>query len=169
MGKVKAGASRPLAELRQSAGLSRNKAAVLLDIGLTTLGRYESGENDVPFGVGERMAVIYNAAFEDVRLAIQNTKGLEMYNSGDTSTSKRKRLAPQMVVRLSPELGKRIRDWSNDTKMPPEQLAIELLEEYFDDCDDADRLEALIQSGEMKTYPAEEVHKELASLAAVEG
>ncbi|MBQ7220682.1 MAG: hypothetical protein IJS28_06870 [Synergistaceae bacterium] len=52
--------------------------------------------------------------------------------------------------------------------MPPEQLAIELLEEYFDDCDDAERLEALIQSGEMKTYPLEQVCNELAGLGAIE-
>lgn len=30
-------------------------------------------------------------------------------------------------------------------------LALELLEEYFDDCDDADRLAALIRSGNMST------------------
>ena len=32
---------------------------------------------------------------------------------------------------------------------------IELLEEYFDDYDDADRLEALIQAGKMTSYPAD--------------
>ena len=42
----------PLAKLRAGAGLSRNAAAVGLHVGLTTLQRYENGENDVPFGVG---------------------------------------------------------------------------------------------------------------------
>ena len=45
--------------------------------------------------------------------------------------------------------------------MPPQSLAIGLLQEYFDDCDDADRLEALIRSGHIKTSPAETVHQEL--------
>ena len=49
--------------------------------------------------------------------------------------------------------------------MPGEELAIELLEEYFDDCDDADRLEALIRAGKMETIPAIVVHKELEGLA----
>lgn len=64
----------PLAVLRANAGYSRNKAAVLLDIGLTTLTRYENGENDVPFGVGERMTELYKVPFEDVRFAIRDTK-----------------------------------------------------------------------------------------------
>ena len=68
--------NKPLAILRKSAGLSRNKAAVMLDVGLTTLARYENGENDVPFGVGENMAVLYNTTFENIRAAIQKTKKL---------------------------------------------------------------------------------------------
>ena len=74
-----------------------------------------------------------------------------------------------MILELSPELEARVRDWGRASNRPGEELAIELLEEYFDDCDDADRLEALIRAGEMKTYPAEEVHKELEGLAAMEG
>ena len=73
-----------------------------------------------------------------------------------------------MIIELSPELEARVRAWGAASNRPGEDLAVELLEEYFDDCDDADRLEALIQSGKMKTYPAEEVHKELNHLAAVE-
>ena len=69
---------KPLVFLRKKAGYSRNKAAVLLDIGLTTLTRYENGDNDVPFGVGEKMTVLYNVPFEDVRFAIRDTK--EMCN-----------------------------------------------------------------------------------------
>ncbi|MBQ7154126.1 MAG: hypothetical protein IJR85_01075 [Synergistaceae bacterium] len=73
-----------------------------------------------------------------------------------------------MIIELSPELEARVKEWGLASNRPGEELAVELLEEYFDDCDDADRLEALIQAGEMKTYPAEEVHKELNCLAAVE-
>ena len=67
---------KPLVILRKNVGLSRNKAAVMLDIGLTTLTRYENGDNDVPFGVGEKMAVLYKVPFEDVRFAIRDTKEL---------------------------------------------------------------------------------------------
>ena len=75
----------------------------------------------------------------------------------------------QIVLNIPMELQERLNDWSIQTKQPIQRLAVELLEEYFDDCDDADRLEALIQSGEMKTYSAEEVHRELAKLDAMEG
>lgn len=74
----------------------------------------------------------------------------------------------QIVLNIPMELQERLNDWSIQTKQPIQRLAVELLEEYFDDCDDADRLEALIQSGEMKTYSAEEVHRELAKLDAME-
>lgn len=74
MSKLQNKAKKPLALLREKAGFSRNKAAVLLDVGLTTLARYENGDNDVPFGVGERMAVLYNTAFDNVRFAIRDTK-----------------------------------------------------------------------------------------------
>lgn len=71
------GIDKPLVVLRKNAGLSRNKAAVLLDIGLTTLTRYENGDNDVPFGVGENMAIIYNIPFENIRFAVRDTKMLQ--------------------------------------------------------------------------------------------
>ena len=69
---------KPLVILRRNAGYSRNKAAVLLDIGLTTLTRYENGDNDVPFGVGEKMTLLYKVPFEKVRFAIRDTK--KLYN-----------------------------------------------------------------------------------------
>lgn len=72
----KYGQLKPLVFLRKNAGFSRNKAAVLLDVGLTTLTRYENGDNDVPFGVGEKMTVLYKVPFDDVRLAISDTKKL---------------------------------------------------------------------------------------------
>ena len=58
---------------------------------------------------------------------------------------------PTFTVNLLPELSARLDDWSIQSNLPPQQLVIELLEEYFDDCDDADRLEALIRAGDMKT------------------
>ena len=65
---------RPLAVLRAEAGLSRSEAAVALNIGVTTLQRYEMAENDVPLGVAERMAVVYHRPFEDVRRAANETR-----------------------------------------------------------------------------------------------
>lgn len=69
-----------------------------------------------------------------------------------------------MRIEISPRLEERIKDWSIQMKRPAESLAVELLEEYFDDCDDAMRLEDLIRSGEMETYPAQEVHAELGDI-----
>lgn len=74
---------------------------------------------------------------------------------------------PTFTLNISPELSSRLSDWSTQSKLPAQQLAVELLEEYFDDCDDADRLEALIHSGDMKTYPAESVHREMNNFAAL--
>ena len=77
---------RPLVILRKNVGLSRNKAAVLLDIGLTTLTRYENGDNDVPFGVGEKMAVLYAVPFDRVRFAIRDTKEMNCaYEHGENA------------------------------------------------------------------------------------
>ena len=75
---------------------------------------------------------------------------------------------PKFIVNITPALQERINNWSKQVNQPPENLAVSLLEEYFDDCDDADRLEALISKGNMKTYPAEAVHKGLDNLAVME-
>jgi hypothetical protein len=57
----------PLARLRAKAEPSRNRASVMIDIGVNTLGRYESGFNDVPMGIAEKTATIYGVPFEDVK------------------------------------------------------------------------------------------------------
>ena len=67
----------PLARLRSKAGLSRNKAAVELDVGFNTLGRYELGENDVPMGVAEKMAVLYSITFDELRAAVAKTQAIK--------------------------------------------------------------------------------------------
>ena len=64
----------PLAKLRSKAGLSRNQASVKLDIGVNTLGRYESGINDVPMGIAEQMAALYGVTFDELRAAVAETK-----------------------------------------------------------------------------------------------
>ena len=80
--------NKPLAVLRRNAGYSRNAAAVYLGIGLTTLARYENGDNDVPFGVGEKMAVLYSTLFENVRNAIRETKELVIDNDKEQAQKK---------------------------------------------------------------------------------
>ena len=56
---------------------------------------------------------------------------------------------PSLTISISPELSERLEDWSRYFGKPAQELATELLEEYFDDCDDADRLEGLIRSWAM--------------------
>ena len=45
---------------------------------------------------------------------------------------------PQIILNVTPELLARVNYWSEQSKQSPENLAIDLLEEYFDDCDDAE-------------------------------
>ena len=73
-----------------------------------------------------------------------------------------------MILDLSPELNANVNEWACEFNMAGEELAVELLEEYFEDCDEADRISALIRSGQMQTYPAEEVFERLRHLDAVE-
>ena len=68
---------------------------------------------------------------------------------------------PTITINISHELSARLNDWSIQSHLPAQRLAVELLEEYFDDCDDADRLEALIRSGDMQTYTVATVHKQI--------
>lgn len=84
---------KPLVFLRRKAGYSRNKAAVLLDIGLTTLTRYENGDNDVPFGIGEKMTVLYKVPFDDVRFAIRDTKEMCNKYSHEIAENEKQNLA----------------------------------------------------------------------------
>ena len=64
----------PLASLRANACLSRNEAAVRLRVGVTTLARYENGANDVPMGVAEKMAILYQVPFDAIREAVARTQ-----------------------------------------------------------------------------------------------
>ena len=58
-----------LAQLRVKAGLSRDKAAVELGIAPNTLLRYEHGINDIGIETAERMALLYDVSFDDIRNA----------------------------------------------------------------------------------------------------
>lgn len=69
----------------------------------------------------------------------------------------------QIVLNITPELGKRIEGWSREFKEPPQALAVGLLEEYFEDSDTGARIAAEVDAGRMKVYSQED------ELAVVEG
>ena len=66
----------PLAQLRANAGYTLQEAAVLLQLAFTSLSKYERGERDMTFGVGEAMAELYRVPFEIIRQAVLATKKL---------------------------------------------------------------------------------------------
>ncbi|MBR2207500.1 MAG: hypothetical protein IJ859_01685 [Synergistaceae bacterium] len=68
---------------------------------------------------------------------------------------------PQLTINLTPKLQERFNYYAASGNETPEELAIRLCAEYVEDCDDADRISAEIDSGKMKTYPLEEVMKRL--------
>ena len=59
----------PLAQIRANAGFSRNQASVLLDVALNTLGRYETGQSELPLDVAEDMSKLYKVQFDTIRNA----------------------------------------------------------------------------------------------------
>ena len=63
-----------LAKLRNKTGLSREKAAVLMDISGLTLARYENGINDVPMRIADKMTKLYGVNIEEIRNAVINMK-----------------------------------------------------------------------------------------------
>lgn len=64
----------PLAQLRAKAGFTREDASAILKIVMMTLYRYEIGKNDIPLGIAEDMAALYNVPFDDIRKAARDTK-----------------------------------------------------------------------------------------------
>ena len=84
----------PLALLRAQAGFTMNEAAVLMQLGLITLARYEKGLTDVPFGIGEQMAVLYKVPFETIRQAVLATKKI----TGANIAGRPRRTLPKKVL-----------------------------------------------------------------------
>ena len=74
MARLRIDDMKPLAVLRVKVGLSRKEAAKVLNIGENTLARYELGEVDLSFGIGERMTVLYCVSFETIQQAVKKTK-----------------------------------------------------------------------------------------------
>ena len=48
----------------------------------------------------------------------------------------------QVQINLSPELEQRVKYWAGKSDETPEQLALRLLAEYVDDCDDVHKISA---------------------------
>ncbi len=66
-----------------------------------------------------------------------------------------------MILNMTPELQNKINDYATAGNETPEELAIRLLQEYADDCDDADRICAEIDSGKMEVISWPKVRAEL--------
>ena len=67
----------------------------------------------------------------------------------------------QVLVNIPNSLQQRIMLLAHETNETPEQLALRLLEEYVEDCEDADRISAEIDAGIMPTYSLEEVKRHI--------
>lgn len=57
-----------------------------------------------------------------------------------------------MIISLSPELEARVSEWGREFNRPGEELAVELLEEYFEDSDTGMAISEAVRSGKTKTY-----------------
>ena len=64
----------PLGNLRANAGYSREAAAAAMNLSLSTMVRYETGSSDIPIGIAEDMAILFNVSFDNLREAIKETK-----------------------------------------------------------------------------------------------
>ena len=81
----------PLAKLRAKAGFTREEAAAILNVVMMTLYRYERGKTDIPLGVAENMANLYNIPFDELRKAARDTKSMIGANPlGRINTKKEK-------------------------------------------------------------------------------
>ena len=76
-----------LASLRSKAGLSRDKAAVLLDIAPNTLLRYEHGKNDIGLSIIDNMASLYGVSFEEICNAARKVRN---FLTSDSAVSAKK-------------------------------------------------------------------------------
>ncbi len=70
-----------------------------------------------------------------------------------------------MIINLSPELEARVSEWGREFNRPCEDLAIELLEEYFEDSDTGAEISEAVKSGKTEIYSWDEIKKELNALA----
>lgn len=67
----------------------------------------------------------------------------------------------QVLVNIPNTLQQKVILLAHETNETPEQLALRLLEEYVEDCEDADRISAEIDAGIMPTYSLPEVKQNI--------
>ena len=67
----------------------------------------------------------------------------------------------QVILNIPNTLQERVIPLARATNETTEQLAVRLLEEYVDDCEEADRISAEIDAGIMPTYSLSEVKTHL--------
>ena len=67
----------------------------------------------------------------------------------------------QIILNIPNALKDRIISLARATNETTEQLALRLIEEYVDDCEEADRISAEIDAGIMPTYSLREVKANL--------
>lgn len=68
---------------------------------------------------------------------------------------------PQVLLNIPSGLQQRVLPLARNTNETTEQLALRLLQEYVDDCEEADRISAEIDAGTMPTYSWQEVKAHL--------
>ena len=68
---------------------------------------------------------------------------------------------PQILLNIPAGLQQRVVSLAQQTNETTEQLALRLLQEYADDCYDADRISAEIDAGIMPTHSWQEVKAHL--------
>ena len=66
-----------------------------------------------------------------------------------------------VIIELSPELEARVRAWAERFGRPGEDLAVELLQEYFDDSDTGARISEAVKAGKAEVYSRDKVKPEL--------
>ena len=66
-----------------------------------------------------------------------------------------------MILNLSPELEDRVTEWGREFNRPCEQLAIELLEEYFEDSDTGAEISEAVRAGKSGLYSWDNVKTSL--------
>lgn len=70
-----------------------------------------------------------------------------------------------MIIDLSPELEARINAWGREFNRPGEELAIELLREYFEDSDTGAEISEAVNAGKRELYSWDEVKAGLHEMA----
>ena len=70
-----------------------------------------------------------------------------------------------MIIELSPELEARVKEWEQEFGRPGEDLAVELLQEYFDDSDTGRAISEAVKAGKSEVYSWDSVKAGLHEIA----